>query len=160
MWYKLLIILLFLFLVAGCTDNNNANLKDYYLSLMGEGQHWRVKGYEIEITGDSFMAGNGFLDMKNEDSYMTDSFDIEVRAVIDNIDQVIQKSDRKGETINIAAENTGEIMEDRYVDQEGNPITLEDIKKVYLVLKWHDLEKKKNLQERINLYQADEHNIS
>jgi hypothetical protein len=152
-------IFLSLFIVAGCIDDNE-NLKDYYLSLVGEGQHWRVKGYEIEISKDSFIAGNGFLDMKNVDSFMTNSFDIEVRAVIGDVDQVIQKIDRTGEIINIAVENTGKIKGDSYVDQEGNPITLEDIKKVYLVLKWHDLDKKKNLRERIDLYHADENNMS
>lgn len=152
-------IFLSLFIVAGCIDDNE-NLKDYYLSLVGEGQHWRVKGYEIEISKDSFIAGNGFLDMKNVDSFMTNSFDIEVRAVIGDVDQVIQKIDRTGEIINIAVENTGKIKGDSYVDQEGNPITLEDIKKVYLVLKWHDLDKKKDLRERIDLYHADEINMS
>ncbi|CDO02831.1 nitrite reductase [Oceanobacillus picturae] len=152
-------IFLSLFIVAGCIDDNE-NLKDYYLSLVGEGQHWRVKGYEIEISKDSFIAGNGFLDMKNVDSFMTNSFDIEVRAVIGDVDQVIQKIDRTGEIINIAVENTGKIKGDSYVDQEGNPITLEDIKKVYLVLKWHDLDKKKDLRERIDLYHANENNMS
>lgn len=152
-------IFLSLFIVAGCIDDNE-NLKDYYLSLVGEGQHWRVKGYEIEISEDSFIAGNGFLDMKDVDSFMTNSFDIEVRAVIGDVDQVIQKIDRTGKIINIAVENTGKITGDSYVDQDGNPITLEDIKKVYLVLKWHDLEKKKDLRERIDLYHADENNIS
>ncbi len=140
--------------------DDNTNLKDYYLSLMGESQHWRVKGYEIELTEDSFSAGNGFLDMKNEDSFMTNSFDVEVRAVIGNVDQIIQKVDRSGKTINIAVENTGKIKGSSYLDQQGNPITLKDIKEVYLVLKWHDFKKKKDLQERIELYHADENSIS
>ncbi|MFD2630208.1 hypothetical protein [Oceanobacillus kapialis] len=160
MQYKFIIsLLLLLFITAGCTDES-AKPKDYYLSLVGESQHWRIKGYEIELSEDSFMAGNGFLDMKNEDKYMTNSFDIEVRAVINDVDQIIQKSKWAGENIDIAVENTGKILEKSYVDKQGNPITLEDIKKVYLVLKWHDIKNRKEQQEQIELYHAEENNFS
>ncbi|MEC5423783.1 hypothetical protein QGM71_09795 [Virgibacillus sp. C22-A2] len=147
-------VLLFIFLLflSGCVETREAELKEYYLSLMGESENWKLEGYEIEITKETFMAGNGFLNMKNREKYITDSFSVEVHAVIDNVDTVIQKNGVSGAGVNIAFENTGEIVEDTYLDAKGNPITLEDISNVYVVLEWWDLDQKKKMKEIIDLY--------
>ncbi|GAA0429964.1 MAG: hypothetical protein ACQEWU_13605 [Bacillota bacterium] len=147
---SLAVILLLLFLIGCDVSKSNSN---FYLSLMGESENWRLKNYEIELTDQTFRAGNGTLDMKGQEKYVTDTFYIEVHAVINEKDNIIQASVKNGK-VDISEERTGSTKGDSLVNHEGKPISLEEINNIYVVLEWWDDRKKKKVKEVIELYRS------
>ncbi|MFD2922175.1 hypothetical protein ACFS6F_00290 [Halobacillus naozhouensis] len=122
-------------------------INNSYLSLSGESESWKVKSYDIEMTPNMSRAGNGKVIMKDKTNYNTDLFSIRVHAVIDNNDKIIQGKSvtSSGGKIDIAQETTGttEITE---------PIPVDNINNIYMVIKWQDTNKNKTSEERINLF--------
>lgn len=143
-------LLFFLFILTGC--NNQETADNYYLSLKGESEHWNLNGYEIEMTQEEFKAGNGTLYMKNENEYKTDSFHFDTHAIINNNDITIQSGSVTGLGIDIAEETTGTIKGRTYLNKNGDPITLEEINDIYMIVEWWDMNKSKHVKERIDLY--------
>ncbi len=128
------------------------------MSMTGDSDNWRIENYQIEITSDSFKAGNGKLFMKGTDEYKTDSFSIEAHAIMNNEDKVISQfssSAYTGDGMNIAGkQDTGAIDSGAYLNEDGDPITLDDINNVYVMVEWWDQDKEKDMEERIDLYDA------
>ncbi|WFT74157.1 hypothetical protein [Halobacillus naozhouensis] len=143
MFYLVLLIAL----LTGCSSNEKMTINNSYLSLSGESESWKVKSYDIEMTPNMSRAGNGKVIMKDKTNYNTDLFSIRVHAVIDNNDKIIQGKSvtSSGGKIDIAQETTGttEITE---------PIPVDNINNIYMVIKWQDTNKNKTSEERINLF--------
>ncbi|OZU87121.1 hypothetical protein CIL03_18215 [Virgibacillus indicus] len=149
--YLSIVPLLFLLLIqSGC--NNQETAYNYYLALKGESDNWNLNGYEIEMTQEKFKAGNGTLKMKSENEYKTDSFHFNTHAVINNEDITIHSGSDTGLGIDIAEETTGTIEAATYLNKNGDPITLDEISDIYIIVEWWDRNKSKNVKERINLY--------
>lgn len=137
-----------IFLISGCNRVEN----NYYLSFTEESDAWKLKGYEVRITPDAFIAGNGLLSMKGKDEYFTDIFSFTVHAVINQEDQVIHTYAATGSEINIARKRIGRIEGKAYINKEGTPINLDNISEIYMIIDWWDKEQEKKVEERINLY--------
>ncbi|WP_164670155.1 hypothetical protein [Virgibacillus doumboii] len=142
---------LLILILAGCNAQKNDD--NYFLSLTGESDSWKLNRYEIVITPEEFKLGNGTLTMKNHEEYKTDSFHFTTHAVINNEDRTIHTSSVTGMGIDIAEETTGTIE-----GKGENSITLDDISDVYMIVEWWDVNKEENVKERINLYNKPEGN--
>lgn len=149
--YYLLFLSLVVFL-AGCNGNEKSVMNHYYLSLMGESQTWTLTGYEVVITPENFKAGNGTLNMKNENEYIADSFHFETHAVINGEDTVVHSGSASGAGVDIAEETTGAIEGGTYLNKDGNPITLNEVSNIYMIVEWWDIGKSESVKERIDLY--------
>src|SRR5690606_18392678 len=119
---------------------------------MGESHTWKLSGYEVIIKPDKIKAGNGVLNMKNENEYMTKSFYYGTHAVIDGVDTIIHAGSVTGEEVNIVEYTIGSIEGGTYFNKEGYPITLNDVSVIYMLVEWWDKETENTLMERINLY--------
>lgn len=147
-----LFLILFICLIAGCKNGSEKN--NYYLSFMGESESWKLKGYEVVITPETFKAGNGTLTMKGKDVYYTDYINMEVHAVINNEDKIVHSYSASGNAeMNIAEKTIGKIEGGTYINKNGTPVTLGNISEIYMVIQWRDKEQKRDIEERISLYQ-------
>lgn len=79
---RFLISLTFLLVVLSACKNEEAET-NYYLSLSGESDHWKLGGYEIVMTPEESKLGYGTLTMKGEDEHMADFFSYHVFTVVD-----------------------------------------------------------------------------
>ncbi|ATP40860.1 hypothetical protein CSE16_12850 [Solibacillus sp. R5-41] len=144
-----MLFLLLVVLLSGCNGNEKAVSK-YYLSLVGESQNWNLTGYEVVITPESFKAGNGTLHMKNGNKSIVDSFYFETHVVINDNDVVVHTGAVTGAGIDIAEESTGAIEGGTYLNEDGTPITLNEINNIYMIVEWWS--KSESAKERIDLY--------
>ncbi len=144
-----MLFLLLVVLLSGCNGNEKAVSK-YYLSLVGESQNWNLTGYEVVITPESFKAGNGTLHMKNGNKSIVDSFYFETHVVINDNDVVLHTGAVTGAGIDIAEESTGAIEGGTYLNEDGTPITLNEINNIYMIVEWWS--KSESAKERIDLY--------
>lgn len=152
---KKIFYLLFLSLVilfSGCSGKGNSVIKHSYLSLMGESQSWNLIGYEVVITPENFKIGNGTLSRKNVNEYTADSFHFETHAVINGEDLTVHSGSASGVGIDIAEETTGAIEGETYLNEDGDPITLNDVSNIYMIVEWWDTGKSESVKERIDLY--------
>lgn len=152
---KRIIYLLFLALVvllSGCKHNEKSVLNHYYLSLMGDSQTWGLTGYEVVITPKNFKAGNGTLKMKNENEYLADFFHFETHVVTNGKDLVVHSGSVSGTGIDIAEESTGTVEGGEYINEDGTPISLNDVSNIYMIIEWWDIGKSESMRERIELY--------
>ncbi len=146
------ILLILLTLLIGCSKTPEMN-NNYYLLLMGESNTWKVDSYELSITPDTLKAGNGTLTMKNETEYQTEYINMEVHAVIDNKDTVIQSTAVSGSHTSIAQINTGSIEGGTFYNKDGKAIELANISDIYMTVEWQEnTGSKKNITETIYLY--------
>lgn len=143
-------LVLFIVVLSGCNDNEKSTINSY-LSLMGESETWKVEQYKISITSEILKAGNGILKIKDKNQYTTDFFDLEVHAVMDNDDRVIQKKTITGRE-NLTEVTTGTIEGGTYLDKDGKAIVLENISEVYMIVDWQNMNKGKRIVERIDLF--------
>jgi hypothetical protein len=125
------------------------------MKLMGESQTWDLTGYEIVITPENFKAGNGTLNMKNANEYITNSFQFETHAIINGEDLVVHASSATGARIDIAKKTTGAIEGGTYLNKNGDPITLNEVSDIYMIIEWWDTGKNDSVKERIGLYNKD-----
>ncbi|ASF40685.1 hypothetical protein CEH05_16605 [Halobacillus halophilus] len=140
-------------LLSGCDSNDKPMKNNYYLSLSGESEHWEVDFYDIEIKPDTFKAGNGSLTMKNKTENSTDFFNLEVYAVIDNEDKLVQAKSVKGSELDITQMTTGATGGGTFLDDNGVPISLENVSDIYMNIEWQD--KSKTMEEKIDLYNQE-----
>lgn len=143
---KIMILLLFL-LVVGCNDKQE-NF-DKPLTFNGEGEFWSINNYQVGITPKSFFAGNGELSMKKTNPYYSDSFSCAFHAEINGEDQVIHRSSISGEA-NIAFKEIGKISGGPYITKNGEPITYDQFKNLYVIIEWEDSQGNKK-EEKIQM---------
>ncbi|MBX0359551.1 hypothetical protein [Halobacillus sp. Nhm2S1] len=141
-------LVLAIFLLSGCDSNEKAINYNYYLSLSGESESWEVDSYEIEIKPDIFKAGNGSLTMKNKTENSTDFFHLEVYAVIDNEDRLVQAKSVKGSESDITQMTTGATVGGAFLGDNGVPISLKNVSDIYMSIEWQD--KNKTMEEKID----------
>ncbi|MCM3397941.1 hypothetical protein [Oceanobacillus profundus] len=132
-----------LFILFACQDQQLET--NYYLSLLGDSETWRLSGYEIILTPDEIKVGNGKLIMKEENKYITDSFSFDTYAVINGVDHKIHAGSVSGRA-DIKEQTTGTL-------EGGAPIDFDELSSVYMIIEWWDPNESDNVQERINLYQ-------
>lgn len=135
--------------MTGC----NAQQSDskYYLLLMGESENWNLTDYEIVITPQDFNAGYGNLIMKNEEEYITDYFHFDTHVVINGEDMVVHSGSSTG-GMDISEETTGAIEGGTYLNKNDEPITLNDVSDIYMIVEWWDNSTEKSVNERLDLY--------
>lgn len=144
------IILLFI-AISGCSNYESTDNYQYYFSLMGEGEKWIVKSYQIEISPESVKAGNGEITMKGNSEYTTDSYNIRVFAVYDDKEKVIQGNSITGNAdLDIAQLSTGTIE-----SSDGKYLSPDKINNIYMEIEWKDLESEQWLKDRIDLFNKD-----
>ena len=144
-----MLILLVVVLLTGCSSNEKSVSNDDLL-LMGESQTWNLTGYEVEITPEKFKAGNGTLQVKDGDNSTVDSYYFQTHIVINNIDLVVHGGGVSTTGGTITEESTGAIEGGVYMNEEGKPITLNEINAIYMTVEWWD--KSERTKERIDLY--------
>jgi len=144
-----MLFLLLVVLLAGCKGNERS-VSNYYLSLMGESPTWNLTGYEVVITPESFKAGNGTLYVKNGKKSIVDFFYFETHVVINDKDVVVHTGAVSSAGSDIAEESTGAIEGATYLNEDGTPITLNEINNIYMIIKWRG--KSESAKERIDLY--------
>ncbi|RSL29919.1 hypothetical protein D7Z54_28700 [Salibacterium salarium] len=145
-WFCFLVASL---LLSAC--NNQEVNNNYYLSLMGESEEWKLHGYEVEITQENFKMGNGTLNMKTKNEYATDYFHFHTHMVINEEDRTVHSGSVTGPGIDISEETTG-TNEGTYLDKDGESITFNDITDIYMIVEWWDPNKHEKMEERIDLY--------
>ncbi|WP_051239851.1 hypothetical protein [Pontibacillus halophilus] len=143
-------LVLGILLLAGCDRNDNTMRNNYYLSLSGESKNWKVDSYEVVMKPDTFKVGNGRLSMKNQTEYSTDFLSLEVYAVIDNQDRVVQEKSVKGTVSDITQITMGTIEGGNFITENEAPISLEHISDIYMMIEWKD--KRETKEEKIELY--------
>ncbi|MCM3629342.1 hypothetical protein M3194_18520 [Paenibacillus glycanilyticus] len=147
---KYLCLVLFIVVLSGCYNNDKSTINSY-LSLMGESETWKVEQYKISITSEILKAGDGILKIKDKNQYTTDFFDLEVHAVMDYDDRVIQKKTITGSE-NLTEVTTGTIEGGTYLDKDGKALVSENISEVYMIIEWQNMNKGKRVIERIDLF--------
>lgn len=150
--YKSLLILMLLLSVFGCNIEQNPKISQDIgqLKFNGEGDIWELSNYNLAISSNSFVAGNGELSMKNTNKYFSDFFSFEVHAEINQDDEIIQKSEIHGVNNDIAFKNIGKISGNPYLDLNGEPLTSKDFNNLYVIIEWKD-SKGNNKKELIDL---------
>lgn len=144
---RILVSITFLLIVLSACGHEDSET-NYYLSLSGESDHWKLDGYEILISSDKSKTGNGTLTMKNEDKYLTDFFSFHVYTVVDGVENSLHSSSVSGET-DIAKQTTGTI------ESEGENFTkFSEVDEVYMNIRWND-DTDRDQEERIVLYIKD-----
>lgn len=140
-------------ILSGCNSDEKAVMDDYNLSLNGESENWRLTEYEVAFTSEDFKAGNGILNMKNQNEYSTKSFQFDTHAIINGEDFSVHSGSITGDgnVIDIAEEVTGTIETGAYLDKEGNPITIDQVNDIYMDVVWWDLDKNEKVKEKIDL---------
>ncbi|SFE75340.1 hypothetical protein [Alteribacillus iranensis] len=123
-----------------------------YLLLTGESDSWELSGYEVEITSETFKAGNGTLHMKNETDEASDFFHFETHVVMNGEDTVVHSGSVSGPGVDISEETTGAIESGAYLDENGEALTREDIADIYMIVEWWDPAAEENVHENIELY--------
>lgn len=154
---KISICLIFLLVIlSACnikdTDSNNKIETNYYLSLFGESNHWKMNGYEIMITPENYKAGYGELKIKEEKKGI-DFLSFDVHVVSNGEDHRIQGGTVSGEE-NITEKTIGNIE-----SEEKNLKNFAQIDEIYMKVVWNDGEDGDH-EERIGLYNKDKGNQS
>ena len=149
----LVTLIVMLTLLIGCSSKTTEMNNNYYLLLTGESNTWKVDSYELSLTPETLKAGDGTLRMKNETEYQTEYFNMEVHAVIDHKDTVIQTKAVTGSHTSIAQINTGAIEGGTFYNKEGKAIELANISDIYMIVEWQDTTvSKRKMTETIHLY--------
>jgi hypothetical protein len=143
-------LLIILIPLNACTKEEAET--NFHLLLKGNSAKWDVNEYEVKISPNYFEAGHGVLSMKGEQEYYTDFFHFDTHAVINEKDITVHSGSVSGKEVNIAEKTTGKVEGGEYLNAKGEPISLEDVNRIYIVVKWWDKQKKKDAEETITLY--------
>ncbi|MFD1361572.1 hypothetical protein [Lentibacillus salinarum] len=145
---QILFSLVFLLVVLSACNNKEMET-NYYLSLSGESDHWKLNSYEIVITPEGSKAGNGTLTMKNEDEHMADFFSFDTYAVVDGEKNRFHGRSISGQT-DIAEQIIGTI------EGEEEALTeLSEVNEIYVVVNWNDDDADGDKEEVLVLYNKD-----
>lgn len=140
-------------LVLSACNNKEADT-NYYLSLNGESEHWKLSGYEIVITPEGYKAGNGTLTMKDHAEHMAHFFSFDAYAVVDGEEDRFHGHSVSGEA-DIAEQIPGTIDGDDEAMKE-----LSEIDEIYVVINWNDQDTDGDREERIVLYNKSDNDES
>lgn len=140
-------------LLSGCTNDQKASTEGDTYSLNAESETWRLDEYEITFTSEDFKAGNGTLNMKNQNEYLTKSFQFATHAIIDGQDFIVHSESFTADepVTDIAIKELGTIETGAYLDQEGTPITIDQLDDMYMNVEWWDAGENKKRNETIEL---------
>ncbi|MCD5322157.1 MULTISPECIES: hypothetical protein [Pontibacillus] len=150
--------LLFLFmsvtviLLSGCNETEKEVVHHYYMPLDGESEHWVLSDFEVVMTPEALKVGNGKLMMKQVEEYESSSMSFDTHLVVNGEDSIVHSGAVSGNGIDIAEESTGAIEGGPELTDEGDPIRLKDVSRIYMTVKWRDTDKKETMEERIDLY--------
>ncbi|MGI8314190.1 hypothetical protein [Halobacillus mangrovi] len=128
-------MIVLLLLGCGLQEENKEN--HFHLSLNGESDHWEVQHYKIKCTPKLFKAGDGKVIFKGKDNGSPEFYKINVHAVIDETDTIVQTKSVSGES-KVNKIETGSIKGDTYVNREGKPVTFDEVSRVYMVIEWQE----------------------
>ncbi|ARI77775.1 hypothetical protein [Halobacillus mangrovi] len=142
------LLLLIVSSLLACAKQEENIENHFHLSLNGESNHWKVQHYEIKCTPKLFKAGDGKIIFKGNDNVKSEFYKIDVHAVIDETDTVVHTKSVSGES-KLNKIETGSIKGDTYVNKEGNPVTFDEVSRVYMVIEWQD--KQNTKKETIDL---------
>ncbi|WP_164215539.1 hypothetical protein [Virgibacillus sp. YIM 98842] len=144
---------LLLFILTAC--NNKEAESNYYLSLNGESEHWKLNGYEILMSPDESKAGYGTLTMKGENKHMANFFSFKVYTVVDGMENRLHSGSVSGAT-DIAKQTTG------IIEGEGgkNLTEFPEVDKIYMTVTWNDDETDGDQEEKIVLYDKEKNSES
>lgn len=145
-WFSFSIFFIFL---MGCQLKSIE--QHYYMHLMGESENWYVKNYEIELNPEYKRAGNGTVVWKGQVPLETDSFLMRSYVLINGEAHALQGTAISGDSV-IKEQTTGELTGGTILNQHGDPLTLDDIEEIYMVIEWWDDNHKEHLSEQIYLY--------
>ena len=124
--------LLFVVLLSGCNAKEKS-VSNYYLSLIGDSQTWNLKGYEVVITPENIKAVNGTLHVKNGIKSNVEFFYFETHGVIKDKDVVVHTGAVSSTGMDIEKELTGAIEGGAYLNEDGIPITLNEVNNIYMI---------------------------
>ncbi|MFY3792334.1 hypothetical protein ACOQFO_11730 [Ureibacillus sp. MALMAid1270] len=79
-------------------------------------------------------------------------FHFETHIVFNNKDRVVHAGYITGGDIDIVDNWTGSIDGGTYINENGVPITFNEISNIYMMVEWQDTGKKESVSERIDLY--------
>lgn len=147
-----IIILVLVTTLFGCSKDESVESNNYYFLLMGESNNWELKSYEIIIDNQKLKAGSGTLIMKYNANHITDYFTTSLHMVIDNEDRIIQGKELVGTGINIDKVVTGSIEGKILHDKNGEPISIENINDIYMIIEWNDKLSDIKMKEQIDLF--------
>jgi len=153
LFLTLLVFVFFILSACGNADMNKPNTepKTKEVTLMGESENWVANSYQISLTPDVLKVGNGTLDMKSGSEYKTEYLHLEVHAVINGEDTLVQTKTVTGSETDISQVNTGTIEGDAPINKDGEKIKMEDISDIYMTIEWEDMTKGKKVKERMDL---------
>lgn len=141
---KRILISLPLLLVVLSACNHEKSATNYFLSLSGESEHWKLDRYEILMSPDELKAGHGTLTMKGKDTYMADFFSFRVYTVVDGVKNTLHGGSVSGET-DIVTQTTGTIESEKLAE-------FSEVDKIYMDIRWSDDGTDGDKKERLVLY--------
>ncbi|WP_164669688.1 lipoprotein [Virgibacillus doumboii] len=154
----LISLILLLAVLSACNTEDTEPKKqtetNYYLSLYGESDHWKLAGYEIMMTPEGYKAGNGMLKMKDEDRQTADFLSYSVYAVVDGQENRFHGGSVSGEA-DITEKTTGTIEGEEEILKE-----FQKIDEIYMTVTWNDDGTDGDQEEIIILYNKDKNGES
>src|SRR5699024_3220639 len=110
---RTLITMIFILIVlSACNTENTDSLSkaetNYYISLSGEGEHWKLDGYEILMTPEGYKAGQGILKMKEQDEQREGFLSYDVYTLVGGEEERFHGGSVAGDA-DITEMNTGTI---------------------------------------------------
>ncbi|SEA26760.1 hypothetical protein SAMN05421743_103356 [Thalassobacillus cyri] len=149
-----LYLFMLIFLLVGCSDSReDAQPYQFHLVLSGESEHWEIEGYELQYDEKRYKSGNGKLAMKNIEEYVSDYLSMRIQVVTHGKDKRIQSYSVSGSDMNIVNHQIGTIEGIKMDSDEV--IKKEDIDQIYATIIWRESQEKKDLKERILLYERE-----
>ncbi|NGP45386.1 hypothetical protein G4V62_10625 [Bacillaceae bacterium SIJ1] len=136
-------VLLVLSLV-GCTGKGE-DVNHYYLSFIGESETWKVSEYTMTLTPEMQKLGEGTLMMKGQSDYPSDWFHMQVFALVNGEEQVLQ-------TKSVSAPDNNDISQMTIGAVEGErSLSIDEMNRLYITVEWNDMETGENMKETIAL---------
>lgn len=149
----LMSLILLMAVLSACNTEDAETETNYYLSLQGESDHWKLDGYEIMMTPSSYKAGNGILKKKDEDQQTVGFLNYNVYAIVEGEENRFHGGSVSGDA-DITEKMTGTI------DGEEELKDFLKIDEIYMTVTWNDDDTDGDQEERISLYNKDDNDES
>ncbi|MBS3678805.1 hypothetical protein KGF86_01110 [Ornithinibacillus massiliensis] len=132
----------------------------------GESTHWKVVDYKIQANPVLFRTYAGRMYMKEQDVFEADYFNVEVYVIFDDNEEIrlhkevflADYQDRaKSVELDISEQSTGEFAanQESYRNKSGNPVSIEDINEVFILVQWKGKNENELEEEKIILSPAN-----
>lgn len=133
----------------------------------GESTHWKVVDYKIQANPVWFRTYAGKMYMKGQDIFEAEYFKVEVSVIFDHNKEIrlhkeefsAEYPDRTNpEELEISEQSTGEFPaeQESYRNKDGNPVSIEDINQVFMLVQWKGKNESELEEEKIILSPADQ----